>query len=48
MKTSLEKTKEFATKPEDCYRFIIKKPIEKGYKEAENIVGDLRSKKEKE
>ncbi|MDH8701938.1 hypothetical protein M2138_001290 [Dysgonomonadaceae bacterium PH5-43] len=43
----LEKTKEYATKPEDCYRFIVGKPIEKGYKKAKNIVGDLRNKNEK-
>jgi hypothetical protein len=40
----LDKTKEYATKPEDCYRFILGKPIEKGYKMAKNIVGDLRKK----
>jgi len=42
----LEKTKEYATKPEDCYRIIVGKPIEKGYKIAKNIVGDMRSKNE--
>lgn len=44
----LEETKEFATKPEDCFRFIKGKPIKKGYKMAKNIVGDMRSKKEGE
>lgn len=42
----LEDTKEYATKPKDCYRFITGKPIEKGYKMAKNIVGDMRSKNE--
>ena len=40
----LEKRKEYATKPEDCFRFIAGKPIEKGYKKAKSIMGDMRSK----
>jgi hypothetical protein len=42
----LEKTKDYATKPEDCYRFVLGKPIEKGYKQAETIMGDLRRKEQ--
>jgi hypothetical protein len=38
---TLEETKEFATKPEECYRFILDKPIEKGYKQVKYIVGDM-------
>jgi len=45
---SLERTKSYATKPEDCYRFVLNIPIEKGYKMSENIVGDLRNKSRKE
>jgi hypothetical protein len=40
----LEQTQEYATKLEDCYRFVIGKPIEKGYKQAKTIMGDMRSK----
>jgi len=40
----LSETKEYATTPEDCSRIILGKPIEKGYKIAKNIIGDLRSK----
>ena len=40
----LEERKEYATKPEDCFRFISVKPIEKGYKKAKSIMGDMRSK----
>jgi hypothetical protein len=34
-------TIEYATQPEDCYRFIKNEPIEKGYKVAETIMGDM-------
>ncbi len=44
---TLQKTESYATQPEDCYRFISGKPIEKNYKMAENIVGDMRRKDEK-
>ncbi len=37
----LDKTQEYATKPKECYRFVVNKPIEKGYKMAENVVGNL-------
>jgi hypothetical protein len=40
----LEKTKQWATKPEECYRFITTKPIEPGYEKSPMIVGDLRKK----
>jgi hypothetical protein len=36
----------FSTQPEDCYRFIINEPIEKGYLMAKSIMGDMRNKKE--
>ena len=42
----LEETKDFATKPEDCYRIVLGKPIEKGYKKAKSITGDLRNNNE--
>lgn len=44
----LLETEIYATKPEDCYRFILGKPIEKGYKQAETIMGDMRSENKKE
>ena len=43
----LEKNELFATQPEDIYRFILGKPIEKDYVKAEWITGDLRNKEEK-
>lgn len=33
----LEELKEYATTPEDCYRFVINKPTNKKYKQAEFI-----------
>ena len=42
----LEETKDFATKPEDCYRIVLGKPIVKGYKKAKMITGDLRNNNE--
>jgi hypothetical protein len=44
----LQQTESFATKPEDCYRFILNKPLEKNYKMAEKIMGDLRNKSKNE
>ena len=44
----LEETKDFATKPEDCYRIVLGKPIEKGYKKAKTITGDLLNNNENE
>jgi hypothetical protein len=38
----LRQTESFATKPEDCYRFILDKPLEKDYIEPKIIAGDLR------
>ncbi|MDD6209432.1 MAG: hypothetical protein PUB21_02380 [Bacteroidales bacterium] len=37
----LENFKEYATTPEDCYRAITKKPLDKRYIEPEMIVGNL-------
>lgn len=37
----LMNTQEFATKPEDCYRFISKKPIDKNYEESTHVAGPL-------
>jgi len=34
-------SREFATTPEDCYRFIINEPIESDYVKAKKIVGNL-------
>ncbi len=42
----LQRTESFATQPEDCHRFVLGKPIEKGYKMAETIMGDMRRKDE--
>ncbi len=42
----LEETKEYATPPEDCYRFISDKPIEKGYEMAKYVIGDMKGKDE--
>ncbi|MCD4793757.1 MAG: hypothetical protein K8R54_11010 [Bacteroidales bacterium] len=32
---------EFATKPEDCYRFVKGSPLDKNYKMAKKIIGDM-------
>jgi hypothetical protein len=37
----LERTDEYATKPEECYRFVINKPFVKGYKMAKMVTGNL-------
>ena len=37
----LEETKKYATKPEDCFRFVKNEPIDENYKMAETIVGNL-------
>ena len=37
----LEETKKYATKPEDCYRFVKNEPIDENYKMAENVLGNL-------
>jgi hypothetical protein len=42
----LQETESYSTKPEDCYRFVKNEPIEKGYKMAKTIIGDMRSKKD--
>ena len=42
----LQQTEDFATQPKDCYRFVINKPIEKGYKMAKFIMGDMQNKEE--
>lgn len=42
----LQQTNDYATHPVDCYRFILNEPLEKGYKMAINIMGDMRNKKE--
>ena len=42
----LQQTESYATQPEDCYRFVLGAPIEKGYKMAKNIAGDMRNKTE--
>ncbi|MDR2835738.1 MAG: hypothetical protein LBV69_05995 [Bacteroidales bacterium] len=40
----LQQTEDYATRPEDCYRLVLGKPIEKGYKMAKTIMGDMRKK----
>lgn len=44
----LEETESYRTKPEDCYRFVAKEPIEKGYKMAKTLMSDMRSKAEED
>ena len=44
----LQQTELYATQAEDCYRFVLGKPIEKNYEMAKTIAGDLRNKNEKE
>lgn len=44
----LLETESYTTKPEDCYRFVLSKPIEKGYNQAKTIVEDLRNNKKEE
>lgn len=39
--STLKDLEEFATKPEDCYRFVIKKPLDKNYEMAKTVVGKL-------
>jgi hypothetical protein len=34
-------SKEFATKPEDCYRFVKNEPLDKNYMKAETVIGNL-------
>ncbi|MDL2315124.1 hypothetical protein LJC16_02580 [Bacteroidales bacterium OttesenSCG-928-C19] len=34
-------TEEWATTPEECHRFIIQKPIEKGYVKAKKLIGPM-------
>jgi len=34
-------TKEFATKPEDCYRFIKKQPLDDNYEQAKSVIDNL-------
>ena len=43
----LQQTESYTTRPQDCYRFILNKPIEKGYVMAKNIADDMRRKEEK-
>jgi len=38
---SLDLLKDFATKPEDCYRFVKGSPIEEGYIKSETVAGDI-------
>jgi hypothetical protein len=40
----LQKTESWKTKPEECYRLMVGKPIEKGYIQAITIMGDMRKK----
>ena len=41
---ALENTKKWATTPEECYRLMTKKPIEKGYIMAPTLVGAMNKK----
>jgi hypothetical protein len=40
--TILEETQKWATTPQDCYRFVTKKPIEKGYIQAPTVFPSMR------
>lgn len=42
---ALNDSKEFATTPEDCYRFVLMRPINQKYIKAKKIAGDLFEKK---
>lgn len=44
----LENSEEYATTPKDCYRFVLGKPIDKGYIKAKHLVNLDFSKKEEE
>ena len=37
----LAESKEFATKPEDCYRFVQNAPIDENYEMAKTVIGNL-------
>ncbi len=39
--STLNDLEKFATKPEDCHRFVTKQPLEKDYKMAKTVVGKL-------
>ncbi|SHG48412.1 hypothetical protein [Flagellimonas flava] len=39
--STLNDLKEFATKPEDCHRFVTKQPLDDKYKMAKTVVGRL-------
>lgn len=41
VKEFLNKTEEYATKPEECYRFVINEPFVKGYKKAKKVTGNI-------
>lgn len=38
----LEETKQYATNPEECYRLMMRKPIEKDYIIAPTVIGPLK------
>lgn len=42
----LEDTKKWATTPEECYRLMSGKPIERGYKKAKKLIGPLQDKQQ--
>ena len=41
----LEETKEWATTPEECFRLMIGKPLEKDYIQAPTVIGNLKFEK---
>jgi hypothetical protein len=41
----LEETQKYATTPEECYRLMSGKPIEKGYRKAKKLIGPMPDKK---
>ena len=40
----LQKLEAWTTRPEECYRLLTERPIEKGYIQAKTIMGDMRKK----
>lgn len=43
----LDETQKYATTPEECYRLMSGKPIEKGYKKAKKLMGPIPDKQTK-
>ena len=42
---TLDKSKEWATRPEECYRLMTKKPIDDSYIQAPTLIGPIQNSK---